>query len=529
MARALFWLLTGLVTVSIIGSLLLAIFLPCFAQADSGPPPFWCDLFMAKYDSGGDSTWTAREKEFHFFDGSPQDFLWETMRVHIALSGNGNILLAGFNYDESYSPGYSIFSFNQDGLLEWTAKKNQDPYSEYSGEGPTGMVIDNEGNAVVTGSLVSDSDSQLKFVTMTYDEDGQQIWSTESGGSEETKYYAKSLAIDSAGNLIVLGEISRADSNYQLTLVKIDANGNELWSATYDEQNEYNGIAVNTAADQDGNAIVVGNLNEKIVVVKYDPSGLQLWDAHYNEAVETPAVARDMTVDANGNIIVVGTMGSYNPDYPGYSWESSLTVKYEANGIRLWDVVTPGPTGEGETAKSVAVDASANIYVTGYAYRGALCPIVTKKMGPVGIELWRQESSLYNEFDFDSWPTHKIIVDSEGNAYVAAILIEDSTYELALIKYDSTGNEAWHSEFLPDTANDYYYCSGPDIALSSDGFAYLAGRECGTDPDYYDDDIDDDGSGEGDDYDDDIDDDGSGESDDGSGEGDDGHRIGCCG
>jgi len=90
--------------------------------------------------------------------------------------------------------------------------------------------------------------------------------------------------------------------------------------------------------------------------------------------------AEDIAVDNSNNIIVTGYAdmgGDYNYDY--------FTVKYDSNGTILWaDTIDNGIS----IARSVAVDTSDNIVVTGYCIVGGYADYFTVKYDPNGIILW---------------------------------------------------------------------------------------------------------------------------------------------
>ena len=108
-------------------------------------------------------------------------------------------------------------------------------------------------------------------------------------------------------------------------------------------------------------------------VVKYDAGGTPLWARRLGGT--SSDVAYSVTRDSSGNVIVVGTYQSSLNIYAanGSTVSFSLTnsggqdafvVKYDSSGTPLW-VRRMGGTGF-DQARSVIVDSSGNVIVTGY-------------------------------------------------------------------------------------------------------------------------------------------------------------------
>ncbi|RCK77532.1 MAG: Cell surface protein [Ignavibacteriae bacterium] len=84
------------------------------------------------------------------------------------------------------------------------------------------------------------------------------------------------------------------------------------------------------------------------------------WVAHYASGL-APSIdyATDIAVDASGNIYVTGYSDSL---LVGYDF---LTIKYNNLGVQQWVARYNGPWNYYDEAKAIAVDGSGNVYVTG--------------------------------------------------------------------------------------------------------------------------------------------------------------------
>ena len=90
---------------------------------------------------------------------------------------------------------------------------------------------------------------------------------------------------------------------------------------------------------------------------------IEQWSSEYNGPKGYDDYVSDIAVDASGNVYVTG-----------YSFDSTAgttykidyaTVKYNSSGVQEWSAIYNGPTDNMDFAYSIGVDADGNVYVTG--------------------------------------------------------------------------------------------------------------------------------------------------------------------
>ncbi len=202
--------------------------------------------------------------------------------------------------------------------------------------------------------------------------------------------------------------------------------------------------------------------------------------------------ASSLALDASGNAYVVGTFfspviafGSNNLINAGGN--DAFLVKYDASGNVLWAKSVGGISLE--YGKSVAVDTSGNVYVTGDFRSHTITfdsdsltnvggtDVFLAKYDATGNVLWAKSAG---GTDIDA--VFSVALDASGNAFVTGEFrsptITFDTYTLTnvgignmfLAKYDASGNVLW-AKSVGGLSADY----GNAVALDVSGNVYVTG------------------------------------------------------
>jgi hypothetical protein len=164
------------------------------------------------------------------------------------------------------------------------------------------------------------------------------------------------------------------------------------------------------------------------------------WVAAYNG----PGSYWDSVNDAmvrDGSLYVVGFATFNEIQTRGY-----VTIKYAPDGSEAWSRIyegIPGPNQSNE-ASAVALDASANVYVTGYSMHSTSTDSVfvdaaTLKYSPAGDLLWERRFASPGG---NVQPT-AMTVDPAGFLYLAGATWINGGFDVFLLKYDLDGNLLW--------------------------------------------------------------------------------------
>jgi hypothetical protein len=288
------------------------------------------DLFLAKYDPGGAHIWSKR------IGGAGFEEI-----ASVEADADGNVFLTGF-FKETVDFGGGPFTA---GFLDIFLVK-YDPNGTHiwsravggtGNDAGMGVDVDNTGNVFITGrfgSTVNFGGGPMTALggedifVAKYNPSGVHQWSRGFGSSYAEA--GRDVAVDGAGNSVATGGFRgsvdfgggpiTATGNYDCFLVKMDANGNHMWShgigsaGTYDQT-----VSLGIDSDDNGNTYVTGYFAgtidfgggpitaagaDDIFLARYNATGAHSWSYGFGD----PAGDRgyDVSADPYGDVVFTG-------------------------------------------------------------------------------------------------------------------------------------------------------------------------------------------------------------------------------
>jgi Beta-propeller repeat len=399
--------------------------------------------------------------------------------------------LAGIKVLASEGSGDSLFisKLDSNGNFVWAKSMGGDSYDYASG-----IKIDASGNIYTTGSFrgTIDIDPSLTGTTnlvsaggtdifiSKLDSSGNLVWAKSMGGTGDDS--SRDLAIDVSGNVYTTGSFQgtvdfdpslagatnlTSGGSDDIFISKLNSSGNFVWAKSMGGANS--DVATGLAIDLTGNVYTTGyfasisvdfdpsltgtaNLvsagDHDIFISKLDNSGNFVWAKSIGG--EGYDIATRIVTDSSGNIYTCGAFSGTADFDPNLTGTSILTAdrspdifisKLDSRGNFVWAKSMSG--GETDNALGLAVDASGNVYTSGY-FDGTVdfdpSPTVTNNL----VGLGRGDifiSKLNNSGDF-VWAKRigggnrdgatDLAIDSSGNVYTAGIFQDTVDFDPSL-------------------------------------------------------------------------------------------------
>ncbi len=292
------------------------------------------DFWLVKTDANGDTVWTKT------YGGPDYDYGFSVQQT-----SDGGYIVTGWTW--SYGAGeYDIWLIKTDanGDTTWTRT-----FGGIYWDWAYSVQQTSDGGYIITGYTESYGAGGEDVWLIKTNANGDTLWTKTFGGPDDDRAFFGKQTSD--GGYIITGRTySYGAGNYDLWLIKTNANGDTLWTKTFGGTGSDAGFSVQETID--GGYIIVGQ------TYSYGAGGGDFW------LVKT---------DANGNTMWTKTFGGTNEDR-GYSVQQTsdggyiitgYTWSYGAGAADLWLIKTTSDIAVEEaksfTPERLFITASSNL------------------------------------------------------------------------------------------------------------------------------------------------------------------------
>ncbi|HUM45380.1 MAG TPA: T9SS type A sorting domain-containing protein [Chitinophagales bacterium] len=349
----------------------------------------------------------------------------------IIQTNDGGYLLAG----DSDSPAGGDKSQDSQGLTDfWVVKTNASGNKlwdrRFGGNNreelfgvlqtaDNGYLLGGGTLSVISGDQTQTSRGDRDYWIVKIDANGVKLWDKRFGGPGDDEL--RSMAKTSDGGFILGGESSsdtggeKTEDNhgvYDVWIVKVNANGNLQWEASYGGTDDDRLNAIQQTAD--GGYIIgawtispvsfdvtqAGKGSTDMWLVKTDASGVKMWDSRFGGSDNEYLYALDQTSD--GGFILGGyTRSEANGDVtiPGKGGYDFWMVKTDGNGIKLWDKRYGGDSDE--KGKSIYQTNDGGFMMGGWSESGISGDKTVNTQGGTDYWLLKSDANGNKQWDLD--------------------------------------------------------------------------------------------------------------------------------
>ncbi len=356
----------------------------------------------------------------------------------IALASSGDIFVAAHESAPHVPYDLIVRRHDANGNLVWERRYEPSDHRT-TAEYASGIAV--AGSNIYVISHASNTNGDYDILTLKYRDNGDLEWVRRFGGVEQYSDGPVSVAADSAGNVLVAGDVYSTNGNYDIVVLKYDPAGNLLWNHAYNASPGSSDRVVGMKVDAAGNAHVVGSTANGgdqygAVTLRISADGALLWATRERSTARWGFQITGMDIDADGNTVVAGTESPY-----AFAW------KYDANGNRQWIVRYRAEEPASMQAARVRFDGAGKVLLGANLYGSGFNDAVVMKYSPNGEQLWTARVS-------EGWSAshiHSFTADADGNTYLATAPFN----RIITTKIGPGGHQLWSATQFANTIYDY--------------------------------------------------------------------------
>ena len=313
--------------------------------------------------------------------------------------------------------------------------------------------------------------------------DDYTIWVKMYGGNQNV--FSSDILMAGDGGYFIAGTRIyqfEPDMDGDAILIKTDASGEVLW------ENTYGGEALDGASSivyaNDGNLIIGGRTQSfnaegtDAYLIKVDTDGNEIWSKTYGDTLDE-WISVQKSLDGGyflyGNIVNPNDIIVTNPGVAGYMGfvgrSNPFLLKTDENGNEIWSQIF-------QSAGNILVSAGLPTSDGGFIFLASILnypdddnDLYLMKVDGSGTEVWSQTLTQGSRSGFD------MIQTQDGNYLISGSYADtdnnQTKADFLFIKIDQNGNEIWSSTFGDSDMIDY----GSVLVESNDGGFVAVGEK----------------------------------------------------
>ena len=283
------------------------------------------DMVVIKLDKDGNKAWEKK------FGGEETE-----EALDIIATSDGNFLVVGHSDSYSGSSGIKdvfVVKVDQSGNEIW--KKTYG--SNVTIDEANAVVEAHDGGYLLVGnSFVNGS---LEITAIKIGENGEKQWERYYGGSGSEE--GADVIKTETGYVIVGNTESKGKGKWDIWLLKVDKEGNEMWDTTFGGgDNETANAVIET---KDGGFIIAGSTysfafaSQDFWVIKTNSEGKELWNKPFGGLAAEEAFGLVATKD--GNYVASGFQEVWDKEAQAISDKGFdvFLVKFDEKGEKIWE------------------------------------------------------------------------------------------------------------------------------------------------------------------------------------------------
>ena len=303
------------------------------------------DILVLKYGPDRRVLWAARyDSPFHLDD----------VATGLAVGTDGSVLVTGYSRGLASRYDFITLKYRGDGEELWMARYNS---PERVDGLASGLVVNDRGEVIVAGRLAG---SGTQVATVKYSPFGDELWDAHYGSPREDIIPA-ALSLDSQGNVLVLANYKAEDALESAKIIKYSPDGVMLWEVDRTGESGRGFRAKSLRVDSANNVYVLGTSfrgvgSEQLALLKLAPSGHQSW-FYQGMDPDWADEAAALQISSSGLVYLLGNSVSV------FGNQRVLVWCISSAGEPLWQDTLEDAEGLiGYVARSLVIDGRGHLF-----------------------------------------------------------------------------------------------------------------------------------------------------------------------
>jgi hypothetical protein len=295
-------------------------------------------------------------------------------------------------------------------------------------------TVSEERGRIVYLDFLDDTLSYTQIVDVVR-EHGNPLWTRTYNGAAGLEDVSRAVAVDSAGNVIVVGNETTSGDETDVWIRKYDPDGDEIWTRMHAGMAGGDDRAADVAVDGADNILVIGEettvaTGADLWLRKYDPAGQTLWTV-LRDGVGDNDRGQGVATDPDNNVLASA--------FPGESWPLiAWVLKFDAEGEPVWAKERTWGMKSADYVNGIAVD-STGVVLPGHVITPAEeRDARLERLDAAGESQWVRAHDAGGVEIFV-----EAAVDPSDNISVAGFTESDGTRDGLLQKYAQNGDLVW--------------------------------------------------------------------------------------
>jgi hypothetical protein len=327
------------------------------------------DVYLIKTDSDGESQWART------YGGAGTDYGQSVQQTF-----DGGYVIAGYT-NSSGAGSYDVLLIKTDstGIQDWA-------YTYGGGADDRGRSVQQtlpDSGFIVAGFTETVGAGGRDAFLVKTDGDGNLDWAEPYGGIDWDEAWCVRQTVPDGGYIIVGSTASSGAGTDDVYLVRIDADGDSLWSRTYGGTDGEYGFQVEQTLPDSG-YVIIGNTysygagDSDVFLVKTDAEGDTLWMRAFGGTSTEYGYSVEQTSPEAGYIIAGSTRSFGEGNYDAY------IVKTDGLGWPLWSRTYGGSAyDDGYSVRQTAPDSGYVIAGSTRSFGAGVYDVYVLKTEPV--------------------------------------------------------------------------------------------------------------------------------------------------